>query len=1216
MGYAAVCSGHADGGFSSATVVDGHIAVYGPQMTVADTRVYYTIDCEVSPFVNEGGCTVSCGSGLQLQTRHVTVSPAHGGLICPEGYERHVSCNTDPCPIDCGYSQWTGWGPCDHGCGPGLEHKTRSILNDAQFGGVDCDRSDPNVHQTKSCEIVPCPIHAEWAPWSDWTACSEFCGPGDQDRGRTRAVIAQHGGNDVEGPLNEQRGCEIKPCPIDCEVTDWANEGDCSLTCAGGKQKQTREITTHAAHGGAECPSDLIQHLDCNEQPCPIDCVMSAFQNDGDCSLTCGTGQQLQFRYTKVHPDHGGAACPVDFEQYIECNTDACPIDCVIESWAGWTACDKSCGPGKTQRTRGEAVVAEHGGRACVGAKKQTDDCEIQPCPIACEWDEWVEWSECNEQCGPGRHARTRIVAVHAQWGGDACEGASFEEEDCEITPCAQDCEMSDWADAGACDKDCSGGKLRQTREVTTAAAHGGECPTDTERFVDCNPQPCPVECEMNNWADSGECSVTCGSGIQQQARYVITHAQHGAEACPSDMDREIACNEQLCPIDGVWSPWSGYSACSTVCGPGISIRTRSVTTEAQHGGKPADGVDYEEKDCQTRECPIDCEWADWAGWGSCSDTCGPGVHYRTREVAVEAMYGGEGCSGLGQEEQGCEDVPCPVDCEVTNWMEDGECDVTCGGGFQNFKREVSTAQAHGGAACPSDLTKQEPCNTWSCPVDCVVSDWITDGGCSVSCGGGLQAEVKIVETAPAFGGALCPASMTRHVACSTDPCPIDCEYDSWSGWTVCSASCGNGTSSRERGELVQAAHGGAACDGDDKQNRDCEIVPCAIDCVWDDWSDWSVCDEPCGPGSQERSRGIATHPMYGGAACEGKDLQRQDCTGGNPPAECPVDCVISEWGAISTCSRECGGGTLEEERVIEVNSDHGGDACPTELARSVPCNEDPCPVDCVLSSWTTDGTCSQTCGGGVVRDIKTVLVQTAYGGEECDPDMERWSDCNMDPCPIDGVWNLWGGWSPCSAPCGEGDSTRIRDIRVHAANGGLACSGDTEETNACTAGPCPVDGVWGEWSAFSDCSEWCGEGLAYASRSPLTAPAYGGSPLEGLANKEEECMVKQCPVDCEVGDWEPVENQECTKTCGGGLKKEKRTIVTEAAHEGEECPADLERDVPCNEDPCPIDCVLTEWAEVAACTVSCGGGTKKFQRNIETPTSSGGAPCETPLER
>ena len=29
-------------------------------------------------------------------------------------------------------------------------------------------------------------------------------------------------------------------------------------------------------------------------------------------------------------------------------------------------------------------------------------------------------------------------------------------------------------------------------------------------------------------------------------------------------------------------------------------------------------------------------------------------------------------------------------------------------------------------------------------------------------------------------------------------------------------------------------------------ESRTCEIVPCPIDCVFEDWSSWSVCDESC----------------------------------------------------------------------------------------------------------------------------------------------------------------------------------------------------------------------------------------------------------------------------------------------------------------------------------------------------------------------------------
>ena len=86
------------------------------------------IDCEVSDWVDKGECTVSCGGGQQLQTRYVTVEPAHGGQICPEAYEQYVPCSVEPCPVDCDYSDWTGLSKCDTWCGPGTNVKTRDVL--------------------------------------------------------------------------------------------------------------------------------------------------------------------------------------------------------------------------------------------------------------------------------------------------------------------------------------------------------------------------------------------------------------------------------------------------------------------------------------------------------------------------------------------------------------------------------------------------------------------------------------------------------------------------------------------------------------------------------------------------------------------------------------------------------------------------------------------------------------------------------------------------------------------------------------------------------------------------------------------------------------------------------------------------------------------------------------------------------------------------------
>ena len=48
-----------------------------------------------------------------------------------------------------------------------------------------------------------------------------------------------------------------------------------------------------AKHGGASCPGEdgLKQEVPCNTHPCPVDCVMTDFEDDGTCSKTCGGGQ-------------------------------------------------------------------------------------------------------------------------------------------------------------------------------------------------------------------------------------------------------------------------------------------------------------------------------------------------------------------------------------------------------------------------------------------------------------------------------------------------------------------------------------------------------------------------------------------------------------------------------------------------------------------------------------------------------------------------------------------------------------------------------------------------------------------------------------------------------------------------------------------------------------------------------------------------------------
>ena len=63
----------------------------------------------------------------------------------------------------------------------------------------------------------------------------------------------------------------------------------------------------------------------------------------------------------------------------------------------------------------------------------------------------------------------------------------------------------------------------------------------------------------------------------------------------------------------------------------------------------------------------LDCVWGEWASWGSCSKTCGPGTIVRTRAIKVQATNGGEKCTGESKEHKDCQIKPCDTFGKSTN---------------------------------------------------------------------------------------------------------------------------------------------------------------------------------------------------------------------------------------------------------------------------------------------------------------------------------------------------------------------------------------------------------------------------------------------------------------------------------------------------------------------------------------------------------------------
>ncbi|XP_068809627.1 hemicentin-1 isoform X4 [Struthio camelus] len=337
-------------------------------------------------------------------------------------------------------------------------------------------------------------------------------------------------------------------------------------------------------------------------------------------------------------------------------------------------------------------------------------------------------------------------------------------------------------------------------------------------------------------------------------------------------------------------------------------------------------------------------------------------------------------------------------------------------------------------------------------------SDWSEWRPCSVTCGQGVQERIRQCNNPlPANGGRHCEGPDTDVRSCHSKPCPVDGNWSEWGLWEECSKSCGQGNRTRTRTcSNPPAQRGGKPCDGSAVDSVMCNIRPCPVDGEWSSWLPWGPCSETCGKGTQTRLRLCSNPPPSNdGSPCEGSDTQMQVCN----KRRCPVDGKWATWTSWSTCTVSCGGGSRQRtRRCSDPAPQFGGHKCEGNDIQIDFCNSDPCPIHGNWGPWSSWGTCSRTCNGGQMRRYRTCdNPRPASGGRACagaDTQIQR---CGTEICPVDGNWGQWQTWSQCSASCGGGEQTRIRLCDSPAAsNRGRPCPGDSSQISRCNSQACP----------------------------------------------------------------------------------------------------------------------------------------------------------------
>jgi len=224
----------------------------------------------------------------------------------------------------------------------------------------------------------------------------------------------------------------MKKC---CERVKWIMFQDmCALIV----------VRNAVLEGSSDCPGTEIIDCDVDNwigEKCTVNCddACPAVPDSSEV-YACGGWQEIKRKVVVAPPDECGLRCPA-LSRTKKCNQNKCPVDCVMSEWSGWSKCTAECEGGVRGHTRSLITKPRNGGISC-NTNSESEPCNTMSCDRDCTLADWTPWTPCSVACGTGFQNKAKHVLIPTRGFGKCPKEQGperFAEQECNTQDCIGD---------------------------------------------------------------------------------------------------------------------------------------------------------------------------------------------------------------------------------------------------------------------------------------------------------------------------------------------------------------------------------------------------------------------------------------------------------------------------------------------------------------------------------------------------------------------------------------------------------------------------------------------------------------------------------------------------------------------------------------------------------------------------------------------------------